>query len=618
MKNRREFLKSGASLMATLPAGDLLKGATGEAKRPVGDAPQSGGIGSEQIAGPMIEEIAGRMGPVTQLADGRFLATYPEGRMVKDWDDVATPQKMFGRFSPDGLGNWSDPQILFSFPEGPGASGHGITAGGALPITTRDGAVHLFGVRISGWPKEPHPKVSEMFKAQCALWHTTSPDNGKSWGPLQNIEYGHSYTGALNSVIQLNSGRILLVLSYHSSSRSTGFFVSEAVYSDDGGKTWRTAKNDVPVESGGKAGESGACEPVVVELNDGRVWMIIRTQTGYLFESFSGDGGETWSVARRTIFRASNAPAGVLRLRDGRLVMVWNNEFGPPFRDGISYSRQSLVMAIQDGKNWRGYRELVTFGEGDNLNGYGGARYPFLVEARDGSILVPYAEDGRASRKKEQFRAFMDYRVVRVDPRWLTERDAREDFTKGLDRLQLAATGGAEVLPGPEGKPALRLTKPREDKPCGLCWNFPFGRKGRLQIRLRTEPGFGGIYFALAETFLAPSHNGGGNFRWMVAPNGKVMAQHVSDLSYDDTGAVSFGIEEGRKFQLEAGETHEFVVKWNCEDNVADIELDGRYTTTLVGLEMTRGICYLHVYSAAPTTDSKGLWLLSFDSQSLS
>jgi hypothetical protein len=344
--------------------------------------------------------------------------------------------------------------------------------------------------------------------------------------------------------------------------------------------------------------------------------MIIRTQTGFLFESFSEDGGETWTQARRTIFRASNAPAGVLRLRDGRLVLVWNNEFGPPFRDGISYSRQSLVMAIQDGGMWKGYRELNTFGPGDNLDGYGGMRYPFLVQTPDDRILVAYSEDGRASRKRQQFRAFVDYRLVHVDPRWLLETDAREDFSHGLERLQLAATSGAEILPGPEGKPALRLTKPRADMPSGFCLNFPFGKKGSVKIRLRSQAGFGGVYFALAETFLTPSNNGGGHFRGMIDADGKVKAQYVGGLPYEDSSTVQWAMEDNRKFQLEEGAVHELLLEWNCDDNVGSIQLDGHYTMNLAGLEMARGICYLRLSSAATGTDANGLWVLSLESKS--
>jgi hypothetical protein len=610
-------LKHGAAVMAGLPATIPLKSSAREGNHRWAMDAGSLSPNSGPPTGPEIEEIDGRMGPVVQLPDGSFLAVYPEGRRTKEWDDTTIPEYMYGRLSPDGLGGWSERRVLFAFPPGPGAAGMGITSGGALPLTTREGVVHLFGLRFTEWPKGPKPKASEVVKARCHLWHTSSSDNAKTWEPLQEINYGHTYTGALNSAIQMESGRILVALSYHSATRSTGFFISYVVFSDDGGKSWKNCRSDVSVDCGGKAGESGACEPVLMELEHGRVWMIIRTQTGFLFESFSEDGGETWSPGRRTIFRASNAPAGVLRLRDGRLVLAWNNEFGPPFRDGISYSRQSLVMAIQDGGMWKGYRELNTFGPGDNLDGYGGMRYPFLVQTPDNNILVAYSEDGRAGRKKEQFRAFVDYRLARVDPRWLLETGAREDFSQGSARLQLAATSGVEIQPGPEGKPALRITKPRADIASGVCWNFPFGKKGSVKIRLRIERGFAGLYFALAETFLAPSHNGGGHFRGMIDADGFVKAQYVCGLPYEDSSTVQWGVDENRKFRLEPGEIHELVVDWNCDNNVGNINLDGHYTLNLAGLEMARGICYLRLFSAAKETDTLGFWVLSLESQTL-
>ncbi|MDR3677847.1 MAG: sialidase family protein [Acidobacteriota bacterium] len=616
MKSRRDFLKHGAAVMAILPGARLPKAMASEGNRVAAIAASSGAPQSAPPVPPIIEEIEGSMGPVVQLPDGRFLAVYPWGRRTKEWDDTSIPEYIYGRFSPDGLGGWGERQVLFPFPPGPGAAGQGITSGGALPLVTREGVVHLFGVRFTDWPKGPNPKASEVVKGHCHLWHTTSHDNARTWEPLREIDYGHTYTGALNSSIELKSGRILVALSYHSPTRATGFFVSYVVYSDDAGNTWKNCRSDVTVDCGGKAGESGACEPVLMELEDGRVWMIIRTQTGFLFESFSADGGETWSPARRTIFRASNAPAGVLRLRDGRLVLAWNNEFGIPFRDGISYSRQSLVMAIHDGGIWKGYRELNTFGAGDNLDGYGGMRYPFLAETPDHHVLVAYSEDGRASRKKQQFRAFVDYRLVRVDPRWLLETEAREDFSQGLQRLQLAATSGTEILPGPEGKPALKITKPRADMPSGFCWNFPFGRKGSVKIRLRTEAGFGGVYFALAEAFLTPSNNAGGNFRGMIDADGKVKVQYVCGLPYEDSSTVQWGVDENRKFQLEQGKIHELLLEWNCDDNVGGIKLDGHYTMNLAGLELARGICYLRLFSAATSTDTNGLWVFSLESRS--
>jgi hypothetical protein len=101
-----------------------------------------------------------------------------------------------------------------------------------------------------------------------------------------------------------------------------------------------------------------------------------------------------------------------------------------------------------------------------------------------------------------------------------------------------------------------------------------------------------------------------------ASPKGKVKAQYVDGLPYEDSSTVQWGVDENRKFQLEPGEVHELAVDWNCDDNVGNIQLDGHYTMNLAGLEMARGICYLRLFSAAPGTDPHGLWVLSLESKS--
>jgi hypothetical protein len=102
----------------------------------------------------------------------------------------------------------------------------------------------------------------------------------------------------------------------------------------------------------------------------------------------------------------------------------------------------------------------------------------------------------------------------------------------------------------------------------------------------------------------------------MIDADGKVKAQYVCNLSYEDSSTVQWGVDENRKFQLEEGEIHELVLDWNCDDNVGNIKLDGHYTMNLAGLEMARGICYLRLSSAATSTDTNGLWVLSLESHS--
>src|SRR5262249_35028394 len=158
--------------------------------------------------------------------------------------------------------------------------------------------------------------------------------------------------GCLHDAIVLTSGRIVVALSYFDDARLNGKNVCISVYSDDGGETWARS-NDLPVEGGGTFTESGSAEPGIAELRSGLVVMVMRTATGSLWESFSNDGA-VWTPPRPTRLVSSNAPARLLRLQDGRLALFWNNLYGEPFRDGVSYARQVLHGAVSadDGQTW--------------------------------------------------------------------------------------------------------------------------------------------------------------------------------------------------------------------------------------------------------------------------
>ncbi len=69
-------------------------------------------------------------------------------------------------------------------------------------------------------------------------------------------------------------------------------------------------------------------EPEVIELIDGRVMMIVRTQLGYIANSYSSDGGDTWSEPGRLSVQAPEAPATLRRIpATGDLLLIWNNTF---------------------------------------------------------------------------------------------------------------------------------------------------------------------------------------------------------------------------------------------------------------------------------------------------
>jgi hypothetical protein len=343
--------------------------------------------------------------------DVNYVAKLKSGRLITILNDPAPIERLAEerperwtalRSSDDGGATWTDPVRAFAY-----AAGLGF----AMPVVScadHDDRIHVFGLRFYGLGREGLPWRSELV-------HTTSDDGGASWGASKTIDFGHDYTGSLNNVLVLESGRILLPLSYLDLERPSGQFVSMTVFSDDGGTTWNCS-NNCAVEYGGQFLESGAAEPVVVQLQSGLVWMVIRTTTGFFWESFSIDGA-IWTTPKPTRIVSSNAPAGVLKLKDGRIVLAWNNLYGEPMHErGISYARQKLHMAISDndGQTWSIPKVVAGVEPGDLPQAQ--TTYPYLIQAYDGKIVLVFhrvqAKEGRNWHHPIR-------EVIRIDPDWL-------------------------------------------------------------------------------------------------------------------------------------------------------------------------------------------------------
>lgn len=512
----------------------------------------------------------GRMGWSARLPDGRLMCWYVEGKEGEDpkivFDETLT-QKAFARYSSDNGSTWSEPQLLFEYPKGPGSYT------GQVILCDRDGGSHLFGYQFFRWDPDNYDN------AKSPLYHVMSTDGGKTWTPPAFCDFRYQYTGAVNSVIQLKSGRILVPVS-GLSRQATSKFISTVSMSDDGGKTWRVSKGECAVTTGGGAQESGAVEPIVIELKDGRVWMFIRTQGGYLYESFSSDGGDTWTAPVPSRFVASNAPAAFLRLRDGRLLLVWPNSMGPA---AVSYDRQVLCAAISDndGRTWKGYREVARIG----YDAQGQVAYPWLVEASDGSVLMAATD--------ASWKVFLR----RFGPNWLLDTKAEDHFADGLNQWMTIGTDGVSAIPHPDrpGAQVLALRKAKVDSPSGASYNFPFGAEGELSIRLRIEPGFGGARIALTDFFSLPGYAEPGRFGITVGPRGRLSL------------ATARGQFAPSATFLRPGRWHTLTFAWDCAKGACNLTADGKSVGILPQLSPAPGVCYLRLWSAAERADEAGM-----------
>jgi len=124
--------------------------------------------------------------------------------------------------------------------------------------------------------------------------------------------------------------------------------------SDDGGQTFRLRG----YIRGGLHGH--LIEPQLVELSDGRVVMLIRSQRdGRLWRSESADAGETWSEALRSDIPNPGSKANLIRASDGRIFLL-HNPVGDIGRGMADRKPLSLWVSHDDMQTWPVRVDLVS------------------------------------------------------------------------------------------------------------------------------------------------------------------------------------------------------------------------------------------------------------------
>ncbi len=176
-----------------------------------------------------------------------------------------------------------------------------------------------------------------------------SRDEARTWTEPTVVTPGPGYHIMNNArAVQLRLGRILCPVCWSEDIARSGSPLRNLMFlSDDDGRTWRRGKGMVDCP------KRGAMEPGVVELRDGRVLQIVRTQMGQIWNSFSADRGDTWSKAQSSGITAPESPSTIARLPgDGELLLIHN----PGTERGISAIRSRTPLAARisrdEGKTW--------------------------------------------------------------------------------------------------------------------------------------------------------------------------------------------------------------------------------------------------------------------------
>jgi predicted neuraminidase len=149
----------------------------------------------------------------------------------------------------------------------------------------------------------------------------------------------------------------------------------------DQGKTWRR-------RGGIAVPERRFDEHMFVELKDGRIWTLIRTNYG-LAESFSSDQGRTWTEPQPSKIKHVRRGARIFlrRLTSGNLLLVKHGWIDEAL---TARSHLRAFISSDEGKTWRG---------GLLLDGRTGVSYPDGIQDEQGRIAIIY--DRERARQRE-------------------------------------------------------------------------------------------------------------------------------------------------------------------------------------------------------------------------
>jgi predicted GH43/DUF377 family glycosyl hydrolase len=287
----------------------------------------------------------------------------------------APENELVGVLSMDGGRTWQPRGIIEKNPD------KKIKMGRPIAVLGKDGTIWVFyygWIRYTGVPEN----------SENDLWVVHSADGGKTWCGRQEIWKG--YAGMLQGAVATRSGALVLPFTYlveHSR------FVDGCIVSSDRGGTWKFIPGvidippDLDVARRVEGLNGGAIEPTIVQLNDGRLWLLTRTITGKLWQSYSQDDGLTWSKATPSGLSCG----GVLymtKLGSGRLLLIWNRadwSADAEFHFPKDFHHISMALSDDDGKTWAA---PIVFATGDY------EVHSFAAEPSPGRLLITLPSDG--------------------------------------------------------------------------------------------------------------------------------------------------------------------------------------------------------------------------------
>ncbi len=118
-----------------------------------------------------------------------------------------------------------------------------------------------------------------------------------------------------------------------------------------------------------------AIQPSILFHPDGKLQAIGRTRSQRIFETWSEDGGKSWTTVGLLGLPNPNSGIDAVTLADGRHLLVYND---------CEKGRSPLNVAVsRDGKTWQAALVL----EDESRKEFS---YPAVIQASDGKVHITY------------------------------------------------------------------------------------------------------------------------------------------------------------------------------------------------------------------------------------